>query len=137
MATDLLPKSFFSFPTFRSFLDDEDLLTVPASTSGLTVSEDENNVYIEAHMPGLNPDDIEVNYKKGELWLRGDRKEEETDKKKKFYRLASSSFSYRVIVPGDIDEKSEPDAKYKDGVMFVTFKKLAKEEPKKILVKRG
>lgn len=135
MSNDLVPKSFFSFPTLRSWIDDDDF-TRP-SGSGLTVAEDENSVTVEAHMPGLKTDDIEVTYQKGELWLRGERQEENEDKKKKYYRLASNSFSYRLMVPGNIDEKNEPEAEYKDGVMKVTFKKLPKELPKKISVKRG
>ena len=88
-------------------------------------------------MPGLDSDDIEVTYHKGQLWLRGEKKEEVESKKKKYYRYSSNSFSYRLAVPGDIDEKSEPDAEYKNGVMKVTFKKLAEAQPKKIQVKKS
>lgn len=133
---DIIPKSFWSFPT-NSLLTDDDFFTSPTTGSDLSVSEDDNNVFIEANMPGLESDDIEVTYHKGQLWLRGSKKEEEKDKKKKYYRYASSSFSYRLAVPGNIDEKSEPDAEYKNGVMKVTFKKLAEEQPKKITVKKS
>ena len=136
--TDLLPKSFWAFPSLRPWFEDEDwLASLPQSSSGLSISEDDKNVYVEAQMPGLNNDDIEVTYHKGELWIRGEKKEEENDKKRKYYRLASSAYSYRVIVPGDVDEKHEPEASYKDGVMTVTFKKAAKIQPKKISVKKG
>jgi HSP20 family protein len=88
-------------------------------------------------MPGLEADDIEVTYHKGQLWLRGSKKEEEKDKKKKYYRYASSSFNYRLAVPGNIDEKVEPDAEYKNGVMKVTFKKMSEAQPKKITIKKS
>ncbi|HAI22318.1 TPA: Hsp20/alpha crystallin family protein [Candidatus Collierbacteria bacterium] len=133
---DIVPKSFWSFPT-NSLLTDDDFFTSSATGSDLSVSEDDHNVFIEANMPGLESDDIEVTYHKGQLWLRGSKKEEEKDKKKKYYRYASSSFSYRLSVPGNIDEKSEPDAEYKNGVMKVTFKKLSEEQPKKITVKKS
>lgn len=138
MSVDLVPKSFWSFPTLRPWLDDEDWLTTqPNTQSGLSVSEDDKNVYIEAHLPGLKAEDIDVTFHKGELWVKGDRKEEEKDSKRKYYRLASSSYSYRVMVPGDVDDTQEPDASYKDGVMTITFKKSSKAEPKKISVKKG
>jgi len=135
MSIDIVPKSFWSFPT-NSLLNDEDFLSPSFAGSDLSVSEDETKVYIEANMPGLEADDIEVTYHKGQLWLRGSKKEEE-DKKKKYYRYASSSFNYRLAVPGNIDEKVEPDAEYKNGVMKVTFKKMSEAQPKKIAVKKS
>lgn len=135
MSFDIVPKSFLSFP--KSLLSDDDFFAPTVTGSDISVSEDDKNVYIEANMPGLDADDIEVTYHKGQLWLRGEKKEEEENKKKKYYRLASSSYSYRLAVPGDIDEKSEPDAEYKNGVMKVTFKKLAEAQPKKISVKKS
>jgi len=47
-------------------------------------------------------------------------KEEET-KEKKYYRKATSSFSYRVAVPGEIDQNKEPYASCRNGVMTVTL----------------
>ena len=133
---DIVPKSFWSFPT-SSLLTDDDFFSPDTTHSDLSVSEDDKNVFVEANMPGLDSDDIEVTYHKGQLWLRGSKKEEEKDKKRKYYRYASSSFSYRLAVPGNIDEKSEPDAEYKNGVMKVTFKKMAEEQPKKITIKKS
>ncbi len=106
------------------------IATIP---NGLSVSEDDKNVYVEAAMPGLKSEDVEVSFKNGTLWIRGEKQEEE--KKKKFYRKATREFSYRVSVPGEIDEKREPDAGCKDGVCRVTFKKTAVTAPKKIKVK--
>jgi len=138
MITDLVPKSFWAFPSIKPWFDDEDWLTsLPSSTSGLSVSEDEKNVFVEAHMPGLKPEDIEVTFQKGELWIRGDRKEEEKDKGRKYYRYASSAYSYRVLIPGEVDDKAEPEAEYKDGVMSITFPKAAKALPKKITIKKA
>lgn len=110
-------------------------MEVPAQT-GLTVSEDEKNVYIEAHLPGLTKENIEVTFENGMLWIRGAKEEEEKDKQKKYYRKAASSFSYRVQVPGIIDEKKEPDASYSNGILKVTFSKLPQgSKAKKISVK--
>ncbi len=132
MVRSLIPSSFWQFPSLRSFWEDEDWDLVPTA-SGLSISEDDQNVYVEAAMPGLEPEDIEVSFDKGVLWLKGEAKEETT--KKKYYRKATSSFSYRVVVPGEIDPNKEPVATYKNGVMKVTFAKSAASQPKKIKVK--
>jgi HSP20 family protein len=138
MAFDLIPNRLFSFPTMRmpSIWNDEDeWLSAPVTNSGLSVSEDEKNVYVEASLPGIDPKEVEITFQDGYLWVRGEAKEEETDKKKKYYRQSSKSFSYRVAVPGDIDEKTEPTASSKHGVMTVTFAKSPKTQPKKIQIK--
>lgn len=134
MAFDLIPRSFMGPSRFQNWLDDEDWSAFLPS-SGLTVSEDEKHVTVEAAVPGLDPEKVDVTFDKGILWIRGNKDQEEKDENKKFYRKASSSFSYRVAVPGEIDENQEPAATCKNGVMKVTFQKKPQVEPKKINVK--
>lgn len=145
MARGLVPRSFFDFPSLRipSIFDDmDDLLTLPETTlagaqGGLTVSEDDKNVYVEAALPGIDPDDVEITMDRGVLWIRGQTREEEKDKKKKFYRRAQSSFSYRVAVPGDVDPDAEPEANFKNGMLVITFPKSPQAQPKRITIKSG
>lgn len=135
MAYDLIPKNFFSFPHLPSIWNDEDeWLTTPASPSGLSVSEDDGSVYIEAAVPGIDPKNVDITYQDGYLWIRAEEKEEEKDKGRKYYRQALKSFSYRVAVPGDVDANAEPSATYKNGVMTVVFGKSPKSQPRKIKV---
>lgn len=134
MAFDLVPQSFFRFPSISSVWDDDVDWAMPQSASGLSVSEDDKNVYIEAAVPGIDPNDVEVTFDKGALWIKGETKEEQKNGKK-YYRKATSSFSYRVSVPGEIDQNTEPEATYKNGIMTVTFAKTPQAQPKKIPVK--
>ncbi len=136
MAYDLIPNRFLSFPgnSLSSIFDDDEFFNSPVSQNGLSISEDEKKVYVEAAIPGVNPDNVEVTFHDGYLWIRGEQKKEEKDKKRKFYRQAATSFSYRVAVPGEIDQNTEPEAHYKHGVMKVQFAKSPKVEPKKIKV---
>ena len=127
----LVPSHFLHFP----FIEEDFWGLAAAHEKGLSISEDNNHVYVEAHLPGLKPENIDVTFEKGVLWIRGERHEEEEDKKKKFYKKASSSFSYRVHVPGLIDEKKDPEAVYKDGVMKVSFIKSKENQTKKINIK--
>ena len=135
MAFDLMPRSFMSPSRWQNFFDDEDWSSFLPS-SGLSVWEDEKHVYVEAAVPGLEAENVEVTYEKGVLWVRGNKHDEEKDENKKFYRKASSAFSYRVSVPGDIDENMEPQATYKNGVMKVVFQKRPEVQPKKITIKK-
>lgn len=127
------PRNFFDMWPFSETLPSlgEDF---EREATGLTLSEDDNNVYVEAQMPGLDSKDIEVTLDQGLLSIQGQKSEEEENKDKKFYRKASSSFFYRVSLPAQIDESQTPEANYKNGIMKITFVKGKKEKSKRIKV---
>ena len=141
MSRKLAPKSFWSFPMFRFPFsifeegEEEGWMHDLSEASGLSVSEDENSVYIEAAVPGLKPEEIEVTFERGILWIKGERKDEMDNKSKKFYRKSMSTFSYRIAVPGDVDESKQPDATCKHGVIRIVFHKNTQSQPKKIPIK--
>lgn len=135
MVLSLMPRRMLSFPNldFPEIWDDNDSwLSDPSTQNGLSLSEDEKNIYVEAAVPGIDPKDVEITFQDNYLWIRGTAKDEEQDKKKKYYRKTSRSFSYRVAVPGDIDSTKEPEATYRHGIMTVSFPKSPKVQPKKI-----
>lgn len=134
---NLVPRDFFSVPRFPSVWDDEDdLWTVSNQPSGLTVSEDEHSVFVEAAVPGIDPEKVEITFDKGVLWIKGQKETEETNKNRKYYRKASSAFSYRVSVPGEIDQNKDPEAVCKNGVMKIVFAKKPENQPKRIVAKK-
>ena len=140
----LVPRWFTRFPKpihrtedFLNLFEDFEnaMTTLP---SGISVSSDEKNIYIEAHVPGLTSKDIEVSIDNDNvLWIKGDKKEENENKKKKFYRRSQTSFSYCIQLWDEIDKNVEPEACCKDGVMCITFSKKKEKqiESKKIKVK--
>ncbi len=130
---NLIRFPFGHFPSVWDELEDESL----AEETGLSVSEDEKCFYVEAQMPGLDLKEIDITLDKGVLWICGEKKEEVEDKKRKFHRKALCSFSYRLSIPTQINESSEPTAKYKDGILSLTFQKTNKGQTRKIPVKKG
>ncbi len=132
---DIIPRSFWRFPMLpvSSWLEDiEELLPTANLINGLSVSEDEKNIYVEAAVPGIDPKDIDVTFDKGVLTIRAQKTDEE--KGKKYQRKATSTFLYRVQLP-EIEQKAEPAAAHKNGVTTVTFAKRSEAKPKKIVVK--
>ena len=124
------PSSFFPF-----FQESDLLQFFPSQLkeeSGLSIYEDEKTVTIEASLPGLSTEQIEITFEKGTLWVKGNKKEGQQDKERNYYRQSSRSYSYRVAVPGHIDETKEPTAQYQDGLVIVKFAKLEQKQPKKI-----
>lgn len=134
MLPSLFEESFF--PTMlRNFSIFEEPTAI--EPSNVALSEDENNVYVEAHVPGVKEEEIDVTIDKGMLWIKAEAKEEEEDKKRKYYHKASRSFSYRIALPSELDQSREPEAEYDKGVLKITFKKQQKETPKKITIRSG
>lgn len=135
MPNNNLPVNILRFPmiSYPSLTEDiEDLFPATNLLNGLSVSEDDKNVYVEAAVPGVYPKDVEVTFEKGILVIKAESKEEE--KGKTYQRKATRSFFYRVA-PGDVDPKSEPKAICKNGMMTVTFAKIPEAKPKKITVR--
>lgn len=133
MAFELIPSSMLRIPSLDFFEEEDGFLPTTTSLNGLSVSEDENNVYVEAAIPGTDPKNVEITFDKGLLWVKAEKEKEE--KTKKYYRKASSSFSYHLTIPGNIDQSKEPEAVVKNGVATVTFKKVPETKPKRITIK--
>lgn len=133
MAFQIIPSSMFRFPSSDFFGEEDGLLSTTTPLNGLSVSEDENNVYVEAPVPGIDPKNVEITFDKGLLWVKAEKEKEE--KTKKYYKKASSSFSYHLTVPGNIDQSKEPEAVVKNGIATVTFRKVPEAKPKRIAIK--
>jgi HSP20 family protein len=135
--SNLLP-SIFNKDTllyFSNLFEELERFKTGGKDQGLTIYDEKNNIVIEAAMPGLKSEEIEINLNKGTLWIKGAKKEETTDKDKKFYSKSTRSFSYSIALPEQVDESQEPEATYKDGILKITFKKAKISEAKRINIK--
>ncbi len=112
---------------------DEEGLVPSGGDNNLDVYETENEVVVRANVAGVDRNKVDITFEKGVLWIQA---EEEMEQKegKKYYRMATRSYSYKVAVPGNIDLKNEPEAVVENGVVRVTFKKAEEAKPKKIAV---
>lgn len=121
---------------FPFFLDDieKDWDLDVREKSDVTISEDKSNFYVEANLPGMKIEDIDVSLDGDILKISAEKKEEKKDKK--YYRKAKSSFFYRVALPGTLSKAKDIDAVYEDGVMKLTFPKEKKSIPQKIKIKK-
>jgi HSP20 family protein len=117
-----------------SVWEDDDFGLLANQGDNLDVYETKDEVVVKANVAGIDPDKVEITFEKGVLMVSGQEVEEKEGKK--FYKKASRSYSYRVAVPGNIDSKSEPEAKVNHGIVSVTFKKAEEVKPKKISIKK-
>ncbi len=98
------------------------------------VTEDKNNLYVHAEIPGVDKKDIKINVVGDELTISGEKKSEEKDENKNYFRLerSSGSFSRSFTLPAEV-VIDKIEAEYKDGVLNIT---LPKTEEAKVVEKQ-
>jgi len=100
------------------------------------VAETETEYEVTVDLPGMKPEDLDVELKDGHLWITGERKHEEEEKGKTYHRIERSYGHFRRVIP--LEESVNPekvDAEYKDGVLHITVAKDEAAQPRKIPVK--
>ena len=103
----------------------------------LNLSETDEAFELSFDLPGLNPDDVNVELREGALWITGKRQAESEDEGKKWHRVERMYGEFRRVVRlGDDVDPENIEAEYTDGVLHVSVSKLAKAQPKKIEIKR-
>ena len=135
---DRLFREFFNWnwPS-RSFFDldrEEPVLFEPE----VNVSDDADNVYVEAVVPGLKEDNLDLQLTGDRLTIRGATKSESEKKERNYYRKELRAGSFQRIVPLPAEVVTEKAAaELKDGILRVTLPKTpgAKEKVRQIKVK--
>lgn len=103
----------------------------------IDVSETETEIRVEADLPGLDEKEIEIHFSDNVLTISGEKKSEEEEKKKDFYRMERSYGSFYRAIPIDAEVDSEKiKASLKKGVLSVMLPKTAraKKDVKRITI---
>jgi len=100
------------------------------------ISENDKEVRIQAEMPGMDENDIDLSLSDGVLTLQGEKKEsrEEKDKGRTYTECRYGKFRRDIPLPASVDP-DKVDAKYEKGVLTVTMPKTEQAKPKQIPVK--
>jgi len=102
----------------------------------LNVAETEKEFEVTVDLPGLKPEEVNVELKENQLWISGERRYEHEEKDKTWHRVERSYGQFRRVIP--LDARVNPEgvqAEYKDGVLRITIPKDEAAQPKKISVK--
>lgn len=101
----------------------------------LNLSEDEQNYYVEALVPGIDPKDLDLNIMHSTLTLSGERKETES-KGQTWHRheRGAGKFMRTIELPEAVDS-AKVDAEYRNGLLLITLPKPKSVQPKKISVR--
>ena len=99
------------------------------------IYEDDDNYVIQAEVPGVDKNNIHINFENNVLVLKGERTENNEVKEENYYRreMATGTFQRSFALPEGIDVDNIK-ADYKDGVIKITIPKPKSRQPKKISV---
>lgn len=99
-------------------------------------SEDEGYVYLEALIPGVDPQNIDLSVMRNTVTISGERKPFVEQPGQIVHRteLGSGRFSRTVELPGEIDP-NRISAECRDGVIRITVAKAEHAKPRKIEIK--
>ncbi len=101
----------------------------------MDVVETQNAFEIKVDLPGIRPDDVDIQIDSNTLTIRGVRHDEteEQDAEKHYHRVErySGSFSRSIVLPNSLNE-DEAVAEFRDGVLKVVVPKMEEARPRKI-----
>ena len=91
---------------------------------------------ISAEMPGVHPEDLDIDVTGDALSISGVRKPDEVAKEARYHRRERNygSFSRTVQLPFMVDT-NKVEASFKNGVLLITLPRAEADKPKKIAVK--
>lgn len=147
MTTALRPfKQWSPFGDFRNEMDtlmerffggESNGTEISNWTPRLNLAENEDCYEVSIDLPGMNPDDVNVELRHGDLWITGNRHEQFEEKEKKWHRIERFHGEFRRVVRlGDDVDPENVEAEYKDGVLHISVPKSETAKTKRIEIKR-
>lgn len=101
----------------------------------MNVSEDKDNVYIQALAPGMNPEALTVSIQGNSLTIAGEKIAPQNVNAEAFHRneRAAGKFVRSIDLPVDVDSE-RIEARYQDGLLAIVLPKHEAAKPKQITV---
>ncbi|MDE2335793.1 MAG: Hsp20/alpha crystallin family protein [Alphaproteobacteria bacterium] len=110
------------------------------SAPAINIAEDENSFRIEAELPGLTPEAVDVSVTNGFLTIKGERKGEKEAKDLDYIRKEYTAAAfYRQIALPEAADPDRAEASFKNGILTVTLPKRAEavQHPRKLQIKKA
>lgn len=107
-------------------------------TPVVDVTETDDEIILEAELPGMKKDEIDIQVNGDTLTLRGERKIERIEKNERYHRIERQygawQRSFQIEIP---IETSKISADYSAGVLSVRLPKAENVKPRQIAITTG
>ena len=92
----------------------------------MNVTEDKDNFYVRAELPGIKPDDLEISVTGNSLSITGERTLPAEEANAKYHRRErdAGKFNRIITMPSDIDPE-KVQANSADGVLTIVLREVA------------
>jgi HSP20 family protein len=99
------------------------------------VSENENSLQISMELPGVDPDDVRLSLENNVLTIRGEKRQQSEENDNRIHRFERTFglFERTFVLPNTVDP-DKIDARYENGVLFVSIPKAERARPREIRV---
>ena len=99
------------------------------------VSEDQNSLRISMELPGVDPSDVRLSLESNVLTIRGEKKQESEENNERVHRFERTygMFERTFALPNTVDP-DKIEARYENGVLFVSIPKAERAKPREIRV---
>jgi len=102
------------------------------------IFENKDQIVLEAELPGLSPDDVNISIENNVLTIHGERRFEKKDDDDNFHRVERSygSFTRSFTLPPTVSSENV-EANFDNGVLRLELAKREEAKPRRIEVKAG
>ena len=107
----------------------------PVGTLPVNIYEREGNLVVRAAIPGIDPNDLEVQIENNVLTVRGETRSDTENKDQKVYyrEVTYGCFSRSVRLPEGLNLDAV-DAEFKNGIVTITLPRVPEERPKALKI---
>lgn len=121
--------------TFGGFENFEQPLAAENFLPPVDISEDDHNITLQAEIPGVKQEDLNITLENNVLTISGERKFKEEEKKENFHRIERryGKFTRSFTLPASVDPENV-NAVFENGLLKITLAKREEFKPKQITI---
>ncbi|MDQ3798826.1 MAG: Hsp20/alpha crystallin family protein [Acidobacteriota bacterium] len=126
----------FSMSLPRSGGAQQDEMMRGAWTPNVDIFENKDQIVLEAELPGMKPEDVDISIENNVLTIHGERRFEKKDDSDNFHRVERSygSFTRSFTLPPTVSSENA-NAEFENGVLRLTLAKREEAKPRRIEIK--
>ncbi len=111
-------------------------LTRGAWSPQVDIFENKDQIVLEAELPGVKPEEVDISIENNVLTLHGERKFEKKDEGDNFHRVERSygSFTRSFTLPSTVSSENAT-AEFENGILRLTLAKREESKPRRIEIK--